>query len=262
MSEASRHFDEKSAVFAALQRITRRLKELDVPYAIVGGMALFKHGLRRFTEDVDILVRKADLKRIHLALEGLGYIAPRKHSKTLRDTENGVRIEFLTTGEFPGDGKPKPVAFPDPDTVSVESNSIKYISLPRLVELKLASGMTGAGRLKDLGDVEELIKLLNLPPQFAQELNPYVRDKFTELWKHAKRRYVTVWPNRRLATDARLLEGMQRDGVILEREESAARDHTRLVTTDPDVAAKYEMVEESEFWQQPDDERGPGSPSQ
>jgi hypothetical protein len=31
-------------------------------------------------------------------------------------------------------------------------------NLPTLIELKLASGMTNAGRLKDLADVQELIK--------------------------------------------------------------------------------------------------------
>src|SRR5262249_52455392 len=49
LSEGSRHFDEKSAVFDALHKIAQRLSELQIPYAIVGGMALFHHGLRRFT---------------------------------------------------------------------------------------------------------------------------------------------------------------------------------------------------------------------
>ena len=35
-------------------------------------MALFRHGLRRFTEDVDLLVTKKDLRLIHEKLEGLG----------------------------------------------------------------------------------------------------------------------------------------------------------------------------------------------
>jgi len=60
------------------------------------------------------------------------------------------------------------------------------VNLPTLVELKLASGMTGAGRLKDLADVQELIKLLNLPADFGESLNPYVRDKFAELWNDAR----------------------------------------------------------------------------
>src|SRR4051794_3331827 len=61
LSEGSRHFEERSAVFGALYKIARRLNDLGIPYAVVGGMALFRHGLRRFTEDVDILVTRDDL---------------------------------------------------------------------------------------------------------------------------------------------------------------------------------------------------------
>ena len=189
LNDAGRHFDEKSSVFAALHKIAKRLSELNISYAVGGGIALFRHGLRRFTEDVDVLVTSSDLKRIHDELEGLGYLPPHKHSKHLRDTELGVRIEFLTTGGYPGDGKPKPVAFPDPRDVSFDADGIKYIQLPNLVELKLASGMSHPGRLKDLADVLELIKVLNLPVDFAEQLNPYVREKYTELWGHANQRF-------------------------------------------------------------------------
>ena len=92
-------------------------------------MALFQHGLRRFTQDVDILVSKEDLKKVHRELEGLGYIPPHAHSKHLRDTELGVPIEFLTTGEYPGDGKPKPVAFPEPQAASFDSDGVRYLKL-------------------------------------------------------------------------------------------------------------------------------------
>ena len=42
--------------------------------------------------------------------------------------------------------------------------------------------MTNAGLLKDLADVQELIKALRLPESFAGKLNPYTQDKFKELW--------------------------------------------------------------------------------
>jgi hypothetical protein len=183
LSEGSRHFEEGSAVFQALHNITSRLKALGIPYAVVGGMALFRHGLRRFTEDVDLLVTKRDLTLIHEKLDGLGYLPPFTNSKHLRDTQLGVKIEFLTTGDYPGDGKPKPVSFPDPAQVSFEAEGISYINLPKLVELKLASGMTNPGRLKDLADVLELIKALALPIEFAGQLDPFVQDKFKELWR-------------------------------------------------------------------------------
>jgi hypothetical protein len=185
LSEGSRHFEERSTVFDALHKITRRLHDLGISYAVVGGMALFRHGLRRFTEDVDILVTKDDLKTIHERLEGLGYLAPHPRSKHLRDTELGVRIEFLTTGEYPGDGKPKPVSFPEPGPVSFEADGIRYIKLPNLIELKLASGMTSPARLKDLADVLELIKTRDLPEDFAHGLDPFVREKYGELWRAA-----------------------------------------------------------------------------
>lgn len=183
MDEGDRHFQRDDSVFKTLRKIARRLETLGVPYAVAGGMSLDAHGFRRLTVDVDILVTREGLKRIHEGLEGLGYMPPFAGSKNLRDTEHGVRVEFLIAGEFPGDGKSKPVAFPDPGQVNVEINGVRYLSLPALVELKLASGMTNLGRLKDLADVQELIKALVLPADFADQLNPYVRDKYLELWQ-------------------------------------------------------------------------------
>ena len=183
LNEGSRHFEENSAVFKALRKIAHTLNELEIPYAVVGGMALFMHGLRRFTEDVDILVTRNALATIHDKLDGRGYRPPFAKSKNLRDTEFGVRIEFLISGEYPGDGKPKPVAFPEPQIVSVNCDGVHYIRLSKLLELKLASGMTEpTTRMKDLADVVELIKVLQLPLDIAEELDPSVRQRFVEYW--------------------------------------------------------------------------------
>src|SRR5229473_3144949 len=114
LREGSMHFEKGNAVHQALRKITGRLTQLGIPYALVGGMAMFFHGYRRFTDDVDILVTPEGLREIHRKLEGLGYLPPFTGSKHLRDTESGVKIEFLTTGDYPGDGKPKPIAFPNP----------------------------------------------------------------------------------------------------------------------------------------------------
>ena len=110
--------------------------------AVAGGMALNAHGYRRSTSDVDILVTPQGLAKAHEALEGLGYIPPFRGSKNLTDTAAKVRVEFLVTGQFPGDGKPKPIAFPEPNAASIDIDGIRYLRLPTLVELKLASGMT------------------------------------------------------------------------------------------------------------------------
>ncbi len=182
MDEGDRHFQGEDSVFKALRKLAARLEALGVSYAVAGGMALQAHGFRRLTVDVDVLVSREGLQTIHAKLEGLGYVPPFTGSKNLRDAEYGVRVEFLVAGEFPGDGKPKPVAFPDPGEVGVLIDGVRYVNLPGLVELKIASGMTNLGRLKDLADVQELIKAVGLSADFAGELNPYVRDTYLDLW--------------------------------------------------------------------------------
>jgi hypothetical protein len=180
--EGSRHFEKESAVHKTLERITRRLDELGVRYALVGAMAMFYHGYRRFTEDVDLLVNREGLAKIHANLDGRGYRPPFTGSKHLRDTETGVRVEFLVTGDYPGDGKPKSLAFPEPADASETRNGVECLTLPRLIELKLASGMNNPGRLKDLADVQQLIQVLDLQENLTKELHPLVQARYQELW--------------------------------------------------------------------------------
>jgi hypothetical protein len=123
-----------------------------------------------------------DLQRFHDELIGLGYIpAFSGAKKRLRSTTDGVSIEVMTTGEFPGDGKPKPVSMPYPSEASIEIDGIKFVTLEKLIELKLASGISAPDRLKDLADVQELIKIKRLDAAFAARLDPYVRAKYLEL---------------------------------------------------------------------------------
>lgn len=172
---------QQDPVYESLRDIGKRLAEIGVPYAVLGGMALVAHGYRRTTEDVDILVTQDGLERAHEKLVGLGYLPVFEKSKNLRDTRTGVRIELIAAGGYPGDGKPKPVAFPDPDDVAVEIDGVRYVNLPTLIQLKLASGMTNPGRLRDLADVQEMIRTLKLSEDFAERLDPYVQEKFREL---------------------------------------------------------------------------------
>ena len=128
------------------------------------------------------------LERFHNELIGLGYSpAFQGARKRLRSTRDGTPIEVIAAGEYPGDGKPKPVSFPEPSESSVEIDGVKFPTLEKLVELKLASGMTAPDRLKDLADVQELIKIRDLSSEFANELNPYVREEFLRLLEAVRR---------------------------------------------------------------------------
>ncbi len=60
------------------------------------------------------------------------------------------------------------------------------IELPVLIELKLASGMTAPDRPRDFDDVIQLIRANSLPKEFGALLNPWVQDKYAELWSYAQ----------------------------------------------------------------------------
>jgi hypothetical protein len=59
--------------------------------------------------------------------------------------------------------------------------------LARLVELKLASGLSAPDRPRDFADVIQLIRKNSLGEHFADQLHPYVQPKFRELWGYAQR---------------------------------------------------------------------------
>lgn len=181
--EAGKFFMKTDPVHETLARITRRLAEENIDYALIGGMALFAHGYRRFTEDVDILTTREGLEAIHTRLVGFGYVPVFPGArKALRDTATGTKVEFITTGEYPGDGKPKAVRFPVPSEVSQEIDGVKVIRIEKLIELKLASGLTNPNRLNDLGDVQRLIEHLELPLGLAEKLDASVRETYIQYW--------------------------------------------------------------------------------
>lgn len=178
---------EKGDVYETLKRLAARLSKEGLDYALIGGMALVAHGYRRFTEDVDILMTPEAFEAFRERLVGLGYRPAFPGAvKAFRDAETGVTIEVITSGDYPGDGKPKPVAFPDPRTARFERDGLWLITLDKLIELKLASGLSAPHRLKDLADVQDLILRLKLPLTLAEQLDESVRSEYERLWRAAQ----------------------------------------------------------------------------
>jgi Uncharacterised nucleotidyltransferase len=177
-------FMQQGKVYETLQRLAQKLPNAGIDYAVIGGMALAIHGYVRLTQDVDLLMNEAGLEQFQRTLVGRGYMAAFPGaSKMFRDTVTGVKVEIITTGEFPGDGKPKSVQFPEPTAISIELDGMQVTRLETLIELKLASGLTAPDRLKDLADVQELIRVLNLPQQLAEKIDISVRDEYVRLWQ-------------------------------------------------------------------------------
>ena len=145
VAQATRFFMGEADVQQALHKLVRLFDGAQIPYAVVGAMALNEYGYRRVT--------------VHVV---------------------------LLAGEYPGDGRPKPVRFPDPASAAVRGIRAALLPLPRLIELKLASGISAPHRLRDLADVLEVIRIAQLPAGLAGELDPFVREKYLELWRAAQ----------------------------------------------------------------------------
>jgi len=175
----------EAKVQKAATRIAAVLDEMGIPYALVGGLAVMAHGHLRSTTDVDLLMTAEGLKRFKERWLGLGWVDVFNGSKNMRDAVNNVKVEILLTGDYPGDGLPKPVAFPDPARVSINLGGIATLDLPTLIELKLASAMTAPDRLGDYADVISLIRANRLPRSFDKKINRWVRKAFAEMWQRA-----------------------------------------------------------------------------
>lgn len=152
-------------------------------------MALYLSGYERLTTDVDLLMTPEGLETFRERFLGRGFRAAFSGArKTFRDTETKVKVEVITTGEYPGDGKPKSVSFPDPAVASTDREGIRVITLDKLIELKLASGLSAPHRTHiDLADVQRLIEELRLPLELADQLDASVRPEYRRLWDFAQR---------------------------------------------------------------------------
>ena len=183
LRESSIFHEGRGPIWETLRRITTRLEEEQIPYVVMGGMALIAHGHKRETTDIDMVMTAEARRRAHELLDGRGFRPPFEGSRNLRDTTTGVKIDLVLAGDYPGDGKPKPIIFPDPSSFEpTVRNGVRYVTIEQLVELKLASGISHQIRYRDLGDVVSLIDSVRLPRAFGERLHPWVQAKWYELW--------------------------------------------------------------------------------
>jgi hypothetical protein len=180
--ELSLFFAGKDKVHQSLRRLVKRLEKAEIPYAVVGGMALSAHQYRRATDDVDLLLTPEGIAEFRRLFVPKYYEQVPGRSRRFVDCSNGVTIDILVTGHYPGSGKPGPIAYPDPVAVRQVVMEVPVINLPTLVELKLA-----AGRHRDFGDVVELIRFNNLDESFADKLHESVRRDYTECLEEKRR---------------------------------------------------------------------------
>lgn len=176
----------ESKIHRTLTRIARYLDELEVDFALAGGLAVGLRGHLRVTVDVDLLITAEGLERFKKRWLGRGYVEKFQGSRGVKDADTGVGVDFLIAGQYPGDGRPKPVCFPPPASIPRAEEPYRILDLRTLIELKLASGQSAPDRLVDLADVVALIRANRLSEDYADSLDASVREKYVELWHAAQ----------------------------------------------------------------------------
>lgn len=157
-----------------LLRSSAALKAHGVPYAVIGGnavaawVATVDEAAVRNTQDVDILIRRADFERARAALESAGFVYRRAAGLDLflDDAESSPRsaVHIAFAGEVVKPGEP--AANPDVDEAT-EMGAFRVLKLSALVQIKLT-----AFRRKDQVHLMDLIELGLVDQSWVARLKP------------------------------------------------------------------------------------------
>jgi hypothetical protein len=156
-----------------MRRLVRRLERAGIPHAVMGAMAVYAHGHQRMTNDVDVLLTRAGLEEFRRLYVPKYYEQDPRRGRRFVDRKDGVTVDILVTGLYPGRGEPGPIASPDPADVRERLGKI---------QLKLAGR-----RYQDFADVVNLIAAHDLDESFADRLHPSVRGDYIECLEEKRR---------------------------------------------------------------------------
>jgi hypothetical protein len=149
------------------------LKVIGCEAVLAGGWAVWWHGYEgRLTQDVDIVLA-ADVVQEFLRVAAVsGFeILPQKPGRwpKVLHKETAIKVDILPEGERPGTAsKRAPTTIRHPSQMGGTAAMLHYITLPALIELKVA-----AGRAQDQADV---IALIRANPEQIETIRQHLRS--------------------------------------------------------------------------------------
>jgi hypothetical protein len=261
LEEGGLYFERRGSVWETVQQLAGELDAHSIPYAVIGALGMFHHGYRRFTHNINVLIADDGLVRVIDCLTRFRQTNPL--SRRFIDLTTGVSVLFHVEGQPPGGAVWRQIRFPPPPTDAEIDDGIRFVSLPVLISLKLAAGLSNPRRLRDIADVQEMIKELCLTGEFTERLHPDVKNEFASMCRSiddSAGPFLLLWE---LSPEARpnsiealaeiggarraQVEAMLCDGVRL-FEPRPYYDNCAVLTTNSRVIArKYDMHHESEY---------------
>lgn len=164
-------------------RATKALEQAGIPYAMAGGNAVAAWVSRvdraavRNTQDVDILIRRADFEAVKGALESAGFV----HAEVMNvscfldgpSASPRDAVHLLFAGEKVRESYPVPTA---DVTEREQADDYAVVSLEALVRMKLNSF-----RRKDQVHLQDMISLGMLDVSWLERLIPEHAARLREL---------------------------------------------------------------------------------
>jgi hypothetical protein len=141
-----------------VKAVDQLLGQLGCEAVVVGGWAVWHHGyLARLTQDIDIVLPADRIEEfLRLAAVSGFEILPQPEGRwpKVRHKDTDIQVDILPERGRPGTAaRPAPTTIGHPQTLGASGPKLGYVSLPALIELKLA-----AGRPRDESDVAELVR--------------------------------------------------------------------------------------------------------
>ena len=193
MDKKSRQYQSKfmesylKDLWRSIQSITKLLKDNNINFTIIGGACRNQYGYSKITEDIDLLVDKRDKEKM-LNLP-IGFIKELSNGRGKRFLLHNPKtpIDVIYTGEKAGSDSSY-IEYENPKKISKDIKGIPFLSLKKLIEYKLASGLYGKARYKDFDDIGELILRNDLSLNYCDDLREDLKSKYIELWHEIKKR--------------------------------------------------------------------------
>jgi hypothetical protein len=193
MSDATAAVSGWERVARAVEQVRDRLRRAaaalygaNVPYAVVGGNAVAEWVGRadaaavRTTQDVDVLIRRADLDAARAAMTAAGFVYRHAASIDMFLDGPGAKARDAVHVVFAGEKVREEYPAPAPDvTESEPAAGFRVLALEALVRMKLTSFRDkDRTHLRDLIDVGLIDSswLARLPPELAARLQQLLDD--------------------------------------------------------------------------------------